>query len=146
MPFLTLLQINWKPTLCIVLALFYTYFVYNKGADSVRSEWQEANAKAMIEARTIEQGNVKLGEKIGGDYEKNKSAIISNFNDVINGLQFATSGDMSSKSEPTSKPNATTSTSKVCETNKRKLIELGLQAELNTEQLIQLQEWIRESK
>jgi hypothetical protein len=138
---LALLLANWKQIAIGVAIVFWSAFCYHEGASSVRNEWNRQIMEATIKAREIEQNNQLIGNKIAGDYENKKSSIYDFYSGLLNRLP-ATSGDMSSKPTATSKPNAATCKDRVSERNKRLALDLAYQAELNTQKLIALQNWV----
>jgi len=128
-----------------ICATLWTIGWYNKGARDERSVWV---AKEMaIQARQIEgeRKDVKTAFEIGSDYENTKERIDNSFAGYINRLQSG-AGNTAMESNSTSKPNEKTTCAGLPERNKRKLLELARQAELNTQQLISLQRWIEETR
>lgn len=143
MPFLAaleMLKLNWKPALAITIAFLWSLGCYNAGKRTIRAEWQQSIVEAKEKALQIEHDNAIFSNVIGGKYETGIKVIDDNFNSAINSLQ-STSGDMPTKTNGTRKLDGKTCDNGLPQANKRKLLELAKQAEINTQRLISLQEW-----
>jgi hypothetical protein len=136
-----------KPVLLIGFGLFVLSVVsYQQGVKSVREEWQEANDKARLEAILINQHNNSINDKTKALYDTGIKTIDDNYNAAIASLQPNTSGNLSSKTNTTSRAANCTSRNAVYKENKRLRLELARDAEINTQRLISLQEWTKEVK
>lgn len=114
---------------------------YHQGEKSVQQKWDLENAKAVISTRETERNNEIFGNKIGVKYETGIKSIDDSFNAAIAGLHERTNGNLSSSANPTSKPNATPCSNQLYKANER--LKLAREAEINTQRLISLQEWVK---
>lgn len=134
---------NWR-VFAYSSAIIASFSVgYHQGEKSIQQKWDLENAKAVIAARETERNNEIFGNKIGVKYETGIKQIDDNFNAAIAGLHERTNGNLPSSTNPASKPNATTCRNTVYQENKRLRLELARQAEINTQRLISLQEWVK---
>lgn len=136
----------WKQIAVVFLVALLGLFIYNKGAQSVQKKWDASIAEAKDRARIIEQDNVILSNIIGGEYETGVKTIDDNFNAAIAGLRERASGDMPSTSDATCKFDEPTKRNAIYQENKRARLTLAREAEINTQRLISLQKWVKESK
>jgi len=141
---LSLLKDNWKVIFAITCFVLWSIGCDQHGRRAVYAKWDESNAAATIHARQIETDNTILSGIIGGKYESSIKAINNNFDAAVRSLSADTSGNLSSKGNSTIQFNAATCSSSVHKTNER--LKLAREAEVNTQQLISLQEWIKETK
>lgn len=141
---LNLLRNNWKIVFAITCFVLYSIGVYNRGAESVRAEWDSANTSATVIARQIETDNRILSGIIEGKHHATIESIDSTFNDAVKRLRSNPSSNLPCTSTPPSSANATTRASGIHKANGR--LKLAKEAELNTQKLISLQEWVQEVK
>jgi hypothetical protein len=142
MPLLMIfLESNWKVICLGAIITIFGGFMYHKGAVSVKNEWDLVNLQAITKARQIEHDNATITAIIEGKHYAGIKAIDDNFNAAVASLQQPASSDLPSKTKTTSKPDAATCDNKFYRANKRKLLEIAKQADIQTEQLIRLQEW-----
>lgn len=141
---LELLKNNWKIVLAAVATLTWSLFCYHQGKETVQDKWNQSILEATAKARQIEKDNALISNIIGGKYESSIKTINDEYNTAI-GMQPASSG-MSRASRTSAIPTTTTCADSVYKANKRELLRLGKEAEINTQKLIHLQEWVKSIK
>lgn len=128
--------------LSVTVFVLWSIGCYLQGA---RHEQAKQLAKDL-EVKKIElaneQFNIKTGFEIGSKYEKTKDSIEFNFNKYTNSLQ---SRSEDSENVTSSKSNEKAYCDKLSRESKRRLLMLMKEAELNTMQLIALQDYIEKS-
>lgn len=132
----------WKPLLIGFVIILWSLGCYNQGKRAVQSEWDKSILEATLRAHEIERDNAVLSNIIEGKHYAGIKAIDDNFNAALASLQPASS-DMPAKTSTSGKPDAAACDYKLYRANKRKLLEIAKQADIQTQQLIRLQEWER---
>jgi len=140
---MTLIINNWKLLLAVIAFLAWGELRYSEGEARVQHKWDEANTKAIISARETEQQNAIFSNKIGEKYEANIQNIDDTYRAALAGLHERANGNLPATVNSTSKPDATTCRNTVYQENKRLRLELARQAEINTQRLMALQEWVK---
>jgi hypothetical protein len=138
----SLLKNNYKILIAAFVLITYTLGVYVQGQKSTQAKWDLATAQAIIKAREIENNNALLNNKIGAKYETGIKSIDDAYNSALASLQSATSDGVRLSPSTTSKPTCATSADELPKRNAR--LKLAREAELNTQRLISLQEWVQE--
>lgn len=142
MPLLMIfLRSNWKILLIGGIVLLWSIGCYNQGARKIQQKWDKSILEATLQARGIEHDNAVLSNIVEGKYETGIKAIDDSYNTALRSLQPDTSGNMPAKSSAASKPDVTACDNRLYRANKQKLLEIGRQADINTQKLLLLQEW-----
>lgn len=139
---LSLLRNNWKLILILLCASIWSAVCWQAGARHIRNEWNIAILEATNKAREIESNNVLLNQKIGVKYETGIKAIDDAYNSALASLQPTASNGVRLTPTTASKPTCTTNADELHKRNAR--LKLARQAEINTQKLISLQEWVQE--
>lgn len=134
------LETYWKPIIIGIGVIVYSFFWYSVGVNHVQNKWDKSIQDATIKAHQIEADNQILSNSIGGKYATGIKIIDDNYNAAINSLQPAGS-NMPGKANSSSGIIRTTCTDAVYKANAR--LKLAREAEINTQRLISLQEWVR---
>jgi hypothetical protein len=142
---INLLKTYWKPLTILVTLTIWSWFWYDAGRDAVKAKWEAEKARIVLAQREVEKHNIKTAWEIASGFSKTKDSIYSDFDNRINSLPEPTSSD-AGKGNATSRTDAATACSGLSQANKRKFLTLAREAEINTQQLIALQKWVRETR
>ena len=142
---INLLKSYWKPLVGFLIVAFIWGHGNSVGRSYEKGLRNAEKAKIILAQKEIEKHNVKTAFEIGSGYAQIKDDIYGDYDKRINSLPEPTSSD-AGKSNATSRTNETPACSGLSQANKRKLLTLAREAEINTQQLIHLQKWVREVK
>lgn len=145
MPLLmTLLQSSWKTLLIGFIVAAIWGLGFDIGAEHIQRKWDASISAAKDTARNTEYQNVIFSNQIGGKYEANIQTIDDTYRSVLAGLPTNASSSLPTATNPTSESDTTACRNAVYQENKRLRLELARQAEINTQRLVALQEWVKE--
>lgn len=140
------IKTNWLPVAIVVGLAIYTLIInnsaYNRGYADLRLEWDKSIADAKEKIIATEKDRVILNSVIWGKYETGIKAIDDNFNTATSSLHQPASSNLRGKANTTSQLDATACNDKLYKAHER--LKLAREADINTQRLISLQEWVRE--
>lgn len=141
MPILLLLKNNYKLVSYAVAAMVLFAYGYYLGSGNTQSKWDAEKAVQVLAANDISNKQIKTAFEIGSSYEIKRNDIDNVFNRLLKA-----NDSISSKADATSKPHDSTCSNRVPRAVKQDILMLAREAEINTQKLIALQKWIKDTE
>lgn len=126
---LSLVLNNWKPIAIALLVVTLYGYGYLNGMESVQREWEKARLTQL-------EVNIRINSEVSNDYQKRIAAIRKRYD----AFKLRETGRMPVPN-PAFRPDAATITNEFSR-GMGEVTTLMLEADLQTQQLISLQEWI----
>ena len=104
---------------------------------------EAAKDKQEIAVITKERKDQTITNGVDNAYQKNVSTLNLDYDAIMQRLYSIPSAGVPTVSKGTARPDATSCSNKFSRRNQEALIDLAKKADLQTQQLIYLQEWIK---
>lgn len=128
---ITLTLRYWKPLAAILLMVTLYGYGYLRGMDSVQAEWDKAQLRAA-------QNNLKINAEVSNDYQKK----IADLRKRYDAIRLRSAGGVRIPHAP-GRPDAASGANRLPWEVAGPAGDLMYQADVNTQRLISLQEWVK---